>query len=412
MQTVFYSWQSDLPNSTNRGFIEDCLDRAIDELNMDGSVRVFSVVDRDTQGETGSPDIIDTIFNKIPRSQAFVADVSFVNGTKQDSDEQPATRCDCTRLTPNPNVMAETGFAMSAIGFERVVYVLNEATGRVEELPFDIRKRSIVTYRLEKGQEKADVRKMLVGKLKAVLKGILNLPSAVLDLQFADPETRLPTGTKLTLRNVWNKLTMDWKDIPSLSYGGGGDGPLAGISFAMNNLTTNPDYYRQKANYIIGHGVMRPISFVVKNAGGRLLKNVRLEFAIEDESVLVREEYELPEAPKTERNQFDVSHNIARGIRPARKSPGDIELTKSGKRQEVVVSFLDIQAKATVKSDVLYLGTISDSVKLSALLYSDELSQPIEVPLEIIFETEERELTMEGLRAALPDEESEDESEE
>lgn len=49
MRTVFYSWQSDLPNATNRGFIEDCLDRALEELHAEG-VRVLEA-DRDTKGE-------------------------------------------------------------------------------------------------------------------------------------------------------------------------------------------------------------------------------------------------------------------------------------------------------------------------------------------------------------------------
>ncbi len=32
---IFYSWQSDLPNPTNRGFIEDCLKRAIKDVQAD-----------------------------------------------------------------------------------------------------------------------------------------------------------------------------------------------------------------------------------------------------------------------------------------------------------------------------------------------------------------------------------------
>jgi hypothetical protein len=40
--TVFYSWQSDLPNKTNRGFIKDALEGACKELSadFDESVRV------------------------------------------------------------------------------------------------------------------------------------------------------------------------------------------------------------------------------------------------------------------------------------------------------------------------------------------------------------------------------------
>ena len=33
---IFYSWQSDLANSTNRGFIEDCLKKAVKNLKKEG----------------------------------------------------------------------------------------------------------------------------------------------------------------------------------------------------------------------------------------------------------------------------------------------------------------------------------------------------------------------------------------
>src|ERR1043165_1253907 len=42
--TIFYSWQSDLPNSTNRGFIEDCLERAMKELRADEDLKLDTCV--------------------------------------------------------------------------------------------------------------------------------------------------------------------------------------------------------------------------------------------------------------------------------------------------------------------------------------------------------------------------------
>lgn len=37
---VFYSWQSDLPNSTSRGLIEQALEEATKRIRSDGSIRV------------------------------------------------------------------------------------------------------------------------------------------------------------------------------------------------------------------------------------------------------------------------------------------------------------------------------------------------------------------------------------
>ena len=57
---VFWSWQSDLPNKTNRTVIHDALERAIRNVVRDESARIEEAsVDRDTQGRTGSPQIAE-----------------------------------------------------------------------------------------------------------------------------------------------------------------------------------------------------------------------------------------------------------------------------------------------------------------------------------------------------------------
>ena len=45
---VFYSWQSDLPNKTNRGLIEEALEAAVEGLKQDDEVLVEAAIDRDT----------------------------------------------------------------------------------------------------------------------------------------------------------------------------------------------------------------------------------------------------------------------------------------------------------------------------------------------------------------------------
>ena len=75
---IFYSWQSDLPNRTNRGFIEQALEKAVRVLRTDETLWVEPVVDRDTACDPGTPDIAQTIFAKIAASAVFVGDVSIV----------------------------------------------------------------------------------------------------------------------------------------------------------------------------------------------------------------------------------------------------------------------------------------------------------------------------------------------
>lgn len=127
--TVFYSWQSDLLNSTNRGFIQDALERAAKAICEDDSIKVEPVVDRDTAGVAGSPDIAATILDKIDACQVLVCDVSIINNPEN------------ARPTPNPNVLVELGYALGVLGWERILMVMNTAFGEPELLPFDLSKK-------------------------------------------------------------------------------------------------------------------------------------------------------------------------------------------------------------------------------------------------------------------------------
>ena len=64
-KTIFYSWQSDLPNRTNRGLIEKALEQAAKQLRAEHDLDLDPVIDRDTRGEPGAPDIARTILKKI-----------------------------------------------------------------------------------------------------------------------------------------------------------------------------------------------------------------------------------------------------------------------------------------------------------------------------------------------------------
>jgi hypothetical protein len=79
--SVFYSWQSDLDPALTRNFIEEALKRAVKDLNRSEAVRVEAVIDRDTAGVAGTPEISETIFRKIDECDVFVCDVSIVNAT-------------------------------------------------------------------------------------------------------------------------------------------------------------------------------------------------------------------------------------------------------------------------------------------------------------------------------------------
>ncbi len=161
-RVIFYSWQSDLPNSCNRGFIQKGLEDAAATIAADDTIAVEPVVDRDTQGVPGAPDIASTIFAKIAVADVFVADISITSRPRGG------------RPSPNPNVLIELGYAIKAVGVERLILVFNRTFGKIEELPFDLRMRRLIIYDMpEKAEDRTLERKKLEGQLEGAIRTAL-----------------------------------------------------------------------------------------------------------------------------------------------------------------------------------------------------------------------------------------------
>lgn len=160
--TIFYSWQSDLPNGTNRSLIESCLDRAAAQIAGDQTITVEPVIDRDTRGVAGAPDIAQAILEKIDRSAVFVADVSIVNSGS-------------SRSSPNPNVLIELGYALKSIGESRLILIQNTAFGGPEALPFDLRMKRVTTYSCDpSAPDRSQVKNHLTRRLEEAIREILS----------------------------------------------------------------------------------------------------------------------------------------------------------------------------------------------------------------------------------------------
>lgn len=129
---VFFSWQSDTPTKTGRYFIKKSLELACKEIACDTRVdeadRDLSV-ESDTGGIPGQPPIVDSIFRKIDSASVYVADFTFV-GQRKDG-----------RFIPNPNVLIEYGWALNELGFQRIIFIMNEFYGEPSDvnLPFNLK---------------------------------------------------------------------------------------------------------------------------------------------------------------------------------------------------------------------------------------------------------------------------------
>jgi hypothetical protein len=111
---IFYAWQSDRPNNCNRAFIRKALDKVANDLNaelkIEDALRPMEIeVDQDTQGVPGSPNIAETILQKISESDVFVGDLTFIGFSEKKNKKGNFKKL------PNPNVMLEYGFALSQL---------------------------------------------------------------------------------------------------------------------------------------------------------------------------------------------------------------------------------------------------------------------------------------------------------
>lgn len=164
--TVFYSWQSELCDKSNRYFIRDAMKEVLRNIRNDCDLDERPTIDHDTKGIPGSPDITKTIFDKIEICSAFVADVSFT------SESPNGRKC------PNPNVLIELGFALHALGSERLILVMNDSFGSPKEIPFNLAgRRWPITYTLQPdaGSETQKIARInLTQKIKDALTDMVN----------------------------------------------------------------------------------------------------------------------------------------------------------------------------------------------------------------------------------------------
>lgn len=161
--TIFYSWQCDSDKKFNRNFIENCLSNAINRINK--VIDYTLILDKNTIGESGSPDIVNVILNKIDMAIGFVADITPIVCLKE-------------KYLSNSNVMLELGHALSSLSDERVILICNTSKCRLNDLPFDLGLKRIVSYEYD---EESDANKAknqkekLENTLYEAIQAIINL---------------------------------------------------------------------------------------------------------------------------------------------------------------------------------------------------------------------------------------------
>lgn len=165
LYTVFFSWQSDIDNKFNRNFIEDALEKAIKKINEEKHINL--VLDKDTANRTGSPDIVNSILEKIDNATMIVSDVSIIDNFTTKS-----------KFIVNSNIMFELGYAMSSLSDSRVLMVMNKAFGDEKKLPFDLGLKRQISYYIDETstpEKRKEEKSNLINKFKRAIESIVDL---------------------------------------------------------------------------------------------------------------------------------------------------------------------------------------------------------------------------------------------
>lgn len=145
--TVFFAWQLDTPSDENKGFIWTALQEAVADLADSLEPELAPRPEKDTEGISGNPNIVETIFRRIRECSLFVADVTLI------------ATAPSGKKTPNPNVLLELGYASRSVGWDRTILVMNGAFGGGAELPFDmLQHRWPIEYTLTENTKVRDKR--------------------------------------------------------------------------------------------------------------------------------------------------------------------------------------------------------------------------------------------------------------
>lgn len=161
---IFYSWQSDLPNNKNRGLINDSMNNAMKKVFKDNKAISEYKIESDSRNESGTPDLVASIFSKIDVCDIFICDISIVNSCNEPVENE-------FRKMPNPNAMIELGYASKSLGWSNIICIYNSEFAQIEDLPFDIRFRKPLTYNTsyDKLEQKKQLTRLLEKKIVEII---------------------------------------------------------------------------------------------------------------------------------------------------------------------------------------------------------------------------------------------------
>ena len=154
---IFYAWQLHTKPEYNKNLIHSAITSAIKNLSGKGILKdVELVLEHDTKGIPGSPNINEEIDKKISESDIFICDLTNKNNGA------------------NGNVLVEYGQAKQAHCLTSIIGICNEAYGAPEDyLEFDIsHNRFPITYECNQDEDIENTVASLANKIEQAIRAI------------------------------------------------------------------------------------------------------------------------------------------------------------------------------------------------------------------------------------------------
>ncbi|OFX26994.1 MAG: hypothetical protein A2033_15990 [Bacteroidetes bacterium GWA2_31_9] len=411
--TIFYSWQSDLENSTNRTFLKDCISDAIRSINKKNKYQYELVIDEATKREPGTPGIADTILNKIDNCKVFICDISTINSDSEN------------RKTPNPNVLIEAGYAIKSLGWNRVICIINNHYGSVDSVPFDLKHRRIFQYSLEKNDsQKKNIARTFINNIESAIENIIDTISNIeINIDFAYSKNQQNLGSNLEF-NVENIVPCSKDDFlnslkpEDIGYKSPSDNKRLIFSIKTNNNDWNSyliELYKEKINlqnrktgiaYIQSVGTydnrlyfeqaldyysftknIRPFNLCISNNGNKTASNIEIEMIVDKHfNLQLFDEKTFPNKPKSSTFPIISSSSI--------DSHYDIWIKETIEKYIIQCVFLNVQPHKTCFSENCFyiLSKSNSNIILNTKIYADNIT-PIEKEMKISFNVLERPIT-------------------
>jgi hypothetical protein len=222
--SIFWSWQSDIRANCNRTIIrkaiESAMAKVVKKIEIDPMIQDYNIYES-AVGVSGTPSITDAIISRINNCNIFIADLTLVGKINKN------------KMTPNPNVLIEMGYAAAKIGWNSIITIMNTHFGKSNELPFDLQNRRFpISYRSSPDESnRSKIKEELTKEVEDAITSIISNQEQIvhssiekmdynclmlMNMHKNNPAFSTPISTDIIMNGSYNDIDLYKFGIPRL----------------------------------------------------------------------------------------------------------------------------------------------------------------------------------------------------